>query len=75
MRVLGHFIWWTALTTLRMKRKEFMDYIQTKNMNFSTLSNINKLIWLMSNESSDVIINLAEYIHFCFCIRNNIITR
>ena len=58
-----------------MKRKEFMDFIQTLNMNFSTLLNINNLIWLMSNESSDVIINLAEYIYFCFCIINNINTR
>lgn len=32
------------------KRKEFMDYVQNQTLKNSTLSDKNKLKWLMSNE-------------------------
>ena len=53
------------------KREDFMCGLINNNNNFENLSNNEKLIWLMSNEDDDVILDFSNYIYNCFKIRKN----
>jgi hypothetical protein len=44
-------------------KKEFIIHMKKENKNFSSLSNNDRFIWLMSNESSSIIDNFAGYIY------------
>jgi hypothetical protein len=54
-----HFIF--ECSTYEQYRKEFIIHMKKENKN-SSLSNNYRVIWLMSNESSNVIYSFAGYI-------------
>ena len=47
------------------EREKFFDEVQLSCGNFTLLSPINKMIWLMSNEDNNIIELLANFIHDC----------
>jgi hypothetical protein len=53
-----HFIF--DCSTYNLYRQVFISRISKEKKNFSSLSYKNKFIWLMSNESSDIIDSFAE---------------
>ena len=67
-----HFIF--ECSTYKLYRQVFISHISKENKNFSSLSNKNKFIWLMSNESSDIIYRFAEYIFKCYMKRSNVVS-
>ena len=59
--------------TYEQYRQGFVNHMMDENSNFSLLSNRDRLIWLMSNEDSNVITCLADYIYKCHEKRCNVI--
>ena len=53
------------------KRRLFNNKINTLNLNYTLLSQKDKLFWLMSNEDDLIIKEFSSYINTCFEIRRN----
>ena len=66
-----HFI--TTCTAYGEIRQKLYNYISTVNCNFLSLSNKNKLIWLMICEDDEVIKRVSQYIFDSFEIRKSIL--
>lgn len=55
----------------KKQRENLFSMVSRSSKYFMDLSPENKFIWLMTNEDTDIIDNLASYVYECFEIRNH----
>ena len=66
-----HFL--TSCNAFTSQRNTLYEKVKMANANFIGMSNINKFVWLMSNEDEEIIKALADFVFTCYNLRTNVL--